>query len=125
MRYPDINDRSYTSIIDEKSYKRLRATLEDAERRGARLVPLVPGATWNDALRKTPPHLVPPIAVRLVDRQLRGPGRKGQTSALGQMLNRDEDFQSAGVVPAHHRHSLSMPPSGDEIPPRALGEALR
>lgn len=57
-RYPDINDRSYTSIIDEKSYKRLRATLEDAERRGARPVPLVPGATWNDALRKFPPHLV-------------------------------------------------------------------
>ncbi len=57
-RYPDINDRSYTSIIDEKSYKRLRSTLEDAERRGARLVPLVPGATWNDTLRKIPPHLV-------------------------------------------------------------------
>ena len=57
-RYPDINDRSYTSIIDEKSYKRLRATLEDAERKGARLVSLVPGATWNDALRKIPPHLV-------------------------------------------------------------------
>ena len=57
-RYPDINDRGYTSIIDEKSYRRLRATLEDAERKGARLVPLVPGATWNDALRKFPPHLV-------------------------------------------------------------------
>ena len=57
-RYPDIDDRSYTSIIDEKSYRRLRATLEDAERKGARLVPLVPGATWNDALRKIPPHLV-------------------------------------------------------------------
>jgi coniferyl-aldehyde dehydrogenase len=57
-RYPDITDRSYTSIIDEKSYRRLRATLEDAERRGARAVPLVPGATWNDALRKIPPQLV-------------------------------------------------------------------
>ena len=30
QRYPDTNDRSYTSIIDEKSYRRLRATLEDA-----------------------------------------------------------------------------------------------
>ncbi len=58
QRYPDINERSYTSIIDEKSYKRLRATLEDAERKGARLVPLVPGATFNDALRKIPPHVV-------------------------------------------------------------------
>jgi coniferyl-aldehyde dehydrogenase len=57
-RYPDINDRSFTSIIDEKSYRRLRATLEDAERKGARIVPLVPGATYNDLLRKFPPHLV-------------------------------------------------------------------
>ena len=57
-RYPDPNDRSYASLIDEKSYRRLRATLEDAEKKGARLVPLVPGATFNDALRKIPPHLV-------------------------------------------------------------------
>ena len=58
QRYPDINDRSFTSIIDEKSYRRLRATLEDAQRKGARLVPLVPGTTFNDGLRKIPPHLV-------------------------------------------------------------------
>ena len=57
-RYPDTDDRSYTSIIDEKSYKRLRTTLEDAERKGAQVVPLVPGAAFNDALRKIPPHLV-------------------------------------------------------------------
>jgi len=58
QRYPDINERSFTSIIDDKSYRRLRATLEDAERKGARLVPLVPGASFNDLLRKIPPHLV-------------------------------------------------------------------
>jgi coniferyl-aldehyde dehydrogenase len=58
QRYPDINDRSFTSIIDDKSYRRLRATLEDAERKGARLVPLVPSASFNDLLRKIPPHLV-------------------------------------------------------------------
>jgi coniferyl-aldehyde dehydrogenase len=58
QRYPDINDRSFTSIIDDKSYRRLRGTLEDAERKGARLVPLVPGAAYNDLLRKIPPHLV-------------------------------------------------------------------
>jgi coniferyl-aldehyde dehydrogenase len=57
-RYPDINDRSFTSVIDDKSYRRLRATLEDAERKGARLVPLVPGASFNDVMRKIPPHLV-------------------------------------------------------------------
>ncbi len=57
-RYPDTNDRSYTSVIDEKSYRRLRATLDDAVKKGAKVVPLVPGATFNDALRKFPPHLV-------------------------------------------------------------------
>jgi coniferyl-aldehyde dehydrogenase len=57
-RYPDPNDRSYTSIIDEKSYRRLRATLEDAQRKGAELVPLLPQATFNDVQRKIPPHLV-------------------------------------------------------------------
>ncbi len=57
-RYPDTNQPSYTSVIDDKSYRRLRATLEDARQKGARIVPLTPGATFNDALRKFPPHLV-------------------------------------------------------------------
>lgn len=57
-RYPDPKGPSYTSIIDEKSYRRLRATLEDAEQKGATLVPLVPNASFDDALRKIPPHLV-------------------------------------------------------------------
>jgi coniferyl-aldehyde dehydrogenase len=57
-RYPDTKDSSYTSIIDEKSYRRLRATLEDAEAKGASVIPLVPGASFDDGLRKVPPHLV-------------------------------------------------------------------
>ena len=57
-RYPDTNQPSYTSVIDEKSYRRLRATLEDAEKKGAQVVPLVPGMTFNDQFRKIPPHLV-------------------------------------------------------------------
>ena len=57
-RYPDTNSSQYTSVIDEKSYRRLRATLEDAEKKGATVVPLVPGMTFNDELRKFPPHLV-------------------------------------------------------------------
>ena len=54
QRYPDTNDRSYTSIIDEKSYRRLRATLEDAQRKGAQVVPLVPGAAFNDRAAQDP-----------------------------------------------------------------------
>ena len=57
-RYPDTNSPSYTSVIDDKSYRRLRATLEDAEKKGAKVVPLVPGMTFNDEMRKFPPHLV-------------------------------------------------------------------
>jgi coniferyl-aldehyde dehydrogenase len=57
-RYPDTNQPSYTSVIDEKSYRRLRATLEDARQKGAQVVPLVPGMPFNDQLRKIPPHLV-------------------------------------------------------------------
>jgi coniferyl-aldehyde dehydrogenase len=58
QRYPDTKDPSYTSIIDEKSYRRLRATLDDAAAKGANLIPLVPGAAFDDGLRKLPPHLV-------------------------------------------------------------------
>lgn len=58
QRYPDTNDPSFTSVIDEKSYKRLRRTLDDAAAKGAETVCLVPGATPNDLLRKLPPHLV-------------------------------------------------------------------
>ncbi len=57
-RYPDTNQPSYTSVIDDKSYRRLRATLEDARQKGAQVVPLVPAMTFNDELRKIPPHLV-------------------------------------------------------------------
>jgi len=57
-RYPDTNDASYTSVIDEKAFRRLRMTLDDAEAKGAKLVPLVPNASFNDVLRKFPPYLV-------------------------------------------------------------------
>ncbi len=57
-RYPDPKASSYTSIIDEKSYRRLRETLADAEAKGATVVPLAPVAAFDDELRKFPPHLV-------------------------------------------------------------------
>jgi coniferyl-aldehyde dehydrogenase len=74
-RYPDTNDRSYTSVIDEKSYRRLRATLEDAQRKGATVVPLVPGAAFNDTLRKIPPHLVldPTDDMTIMQEEIFGP----------------------------------------------------
>jgi coniferyl-aldehyde dehydrogenase len=75
QRYPDTKDPSYTSIIDEKSYRRLRATLEDAEAKGASVVPLVPGAAFDDGLRKIPPHLVldPTEDMKIMQEEIFGP----------------------------------------------------
>ncbi len=50
-RYPDTNEPSYTSVIDEKSYRRLRATLEDARRRAPRSCRWCPSA---DVQRRAP-----------------------------------------------------------------------
>ncbi|HEY5921820.1 MAG TPA: coniferyl aldehyde dehydrogenase [Kofleriaceae bacterium] len=57
-RYPDPSSSQYTSVIDDKSYKRLRAWLEDARSKGAEVVPLIPSASFDDQLRKIPPHLL-------------------------------------------------------------------
>ncbi len=57
-RYPDITTQQYTSVIDDKSYRRLRATLDDARAKGAEVVPLLPQAAFDDGLRKFPPHLI-------------------------------------------------------------------
>jgi len=58
QRYPDTRSPQYTSVIDEKSYNRLRATLDDAREKGAEIVPLIPSATFDDAMRKFPPHMI-------------------------------------------------------------------
>ena len=58
QRYPKPGESSYTSLIDEKAYNRLRRTLEDAVAKGAEVVSLVPGAEFDDNLRKFPPHLI-------------------------------------------------------------------
>ncbi len=55
---PDINSPDYTSIIDQRSFDRLQATLEDASDKGARLVDLSGGQNADSATRKFPPHLV-------------------------------------------------------------------
>jgi coniferyl-aldehyde dehydrogenase len=74
-RYPNTDQPSYTSVIDDKSYRRLRATLEDARQKGADVVPLVPGAAFNDALRKIPPHLVldPTDDMTIMQEEIFGP----------------------------------------------------
>lgn len=62
QRYPDINHPDYTSIIDQLSYQRLQATLDDAIAKGARAVNLFedhsPTGRSENALRKFPLTLV-------------------------------------------------------------------
>jgi len=73
-RYPDIDSDNYTSIIDERSYQRLRATLEEARAKGARAFKLVDG-DFNDALRKFPPHLLLDVSddMRVMQEEVFGP----------------------------------------------------
>ena len=61
-RYPDLNNGDYTAIIDDKSYARLSATVDDAAAKGATLVNLAAGQNLSIAgqgsVRKFPPHLL-------------------------------------------------------------------
>ncbi len=74
-RYPDINGPDYTSIIDQRSYDRLLATLADAQAKGARLVNLAPQQEANASLRKFAPHLVlnPSADMLVMQREIFGP----------------------------------------------------
>ena len=57
-RYPDLASPDFTSVIDEKSFKRLTAALEDAEAKGATLMQLIPGPKWDPSGRNIAPHIV-------------------------------------------------------------------
>ena len=55
---PDINHTDYTSIIDDRSVKRLEDTLADASEKGATVINLCGDQKINNELRKFPLHLV-------------------------------------------------------------------
>ena len=55
---PDIGHADYTSIIDDRSYRRLEETLEDARSKGATVVNLSGDQPGNRDTRKLPLHLV-------------------------------------------------------------------
>ncbi len=72
---PDIRSPDYTSIIDQKSFDRLQSALEDARRKGARLIDLSGGQAADEAARKFPPYLVlnTTMEMELVRREIFGP----------------------------------------------------
>ena len=57
-RYPQLDSRDYTSIVDAKSYRRLKSLWEDAQARGAEIINLLPGTKHDDAARRIPPTLI-------------------------------------------------------------------
>ena len=74
-RYPNINHPDYTALIDQRSYDRIQATLDDAVAKGARVVNLFPGQAPNKALRKFPLILVFDVKddMEIMRREIFGP----------------------------------------------------
>ncbi|HWP13878.1 MAG TPA: coniferyl aldehyde dehydrogenase [Ramlibacter sp.] len=74
-RFPRLETPDYTSIIDQRSFDRLLAALDDARQRGATLVQLVPGPPFDRASRKIAPHIVldAPADSALWQREIFGP----------------------------------------------------
>lgn len=74
-RYPSLDSPDYTSMIDERSFNRVLAAMEEAKDRGATLLQLIPGKPWDRDTRKIAPHLVlnapPDCALRT--REIFGP----------------------------------------------------
>lgn len=75
QRYPDISHTDYTSIIDQRSYDRLQATLDDALAKGARAVNLFGEGKADPAQRKFPLTLVFNVTddMLIMQREIFGP----------------------------------------------------
>jgi coniferyl-aldehyde dehydrogenase len=74
-RYPTLATPDFTSMIDQRSFDRVVAAMEEARDRGATLVQLIPGPAWDAATRKIAPHLVlnAPEDCSLRTREIFGP----------------------------------------------------
>jgi coniferyl-aldehyde dehydrogenase len=57
-RYASLDSPDYSSIIDARALRRLCGSLEEARARGARVLPLLPGAAVDEPRRRLAPHLV-------------------------------------------------------------------
>ncbi|WP_418318728.1 coniferyl aldehyde dehydrogenase [Piscinibacter sakaiensis] len=74
-RYPSLATADYTSIIDQRSFDRLLAALDDARKRGATVVQLIDGPAFDAASRKIAPCIVldAPDESELWQREIFGP----------------------------------------------------
>jgi coniferyl-aldehyde dehydrogenase len=74
-RYPTLDCKDYTSIIDQRAYDRLVHALHEAGQRGAEVVPLLPTPLFDAPRRRIAPHIVidPPDDCELMRREIFGP----------------------------------------------------
>ncbi|SHF96477.1 coniferyl-aldehyde dehydrogenase [Microbulbifer donghaiensis] len=75
-RYPELQGDDYTSVIDDRSYQRLWATLDDARAKGATVIDLSDGqGSRDDPLRKFPPHILLNVSedMEVMQREIFGP----------------------------------------------------
>lgn len=74
-RFSGLEDSAYTSIVDEKSFRRLLDWLEDAKQKGASAVNLLPGQEHNASIRKIAPMLVTGVSqdMKIMQEEIFGP----------------------------------------------------
>lgn len=105
---PDIGSTDYTSIIDDRSYERLIATLEDARSKGATIVNLCGEQQPDAGRRKIPLYLVldttPEMTIR--QRETFGP--------LLMVLTYDTPDEVIDYVNGHDRPLALYPFSNDK-----------
>jgi coniferyl-aldehyde dehydrogenase len=96
-RYPDINNGDYTAVIDQRSYDRLQATLEDARQKGARVIDLFEDQQPDAARRIFPPHIVLDVTddMTIMQREVFGP--------LLPVKTYREQAQVIDYIDSHHR----------------------
>ncbi|EYC50681.1 coniferyl aldehyde dehydrogenase [Hylemonella gracilis str. Niagara R] len=75
QRYPALDTPDYTSIIDARAYTRLKNAMDEAQARGAQLIPLIPGPAFDEAKHRIAPHLLlnAPADCELMLREIFGP----------------------------------------------------
>jgi coniferyl-aldehyde dehydrogenase len=73
--FGSLASKDYTSIIDQRSFDRLLAALDEAREKGATVLPLLPGEPFDAKTRKIAPHIVvdAPADCALMRREIFGP----------------------------------------------------
>ena len=74
-RYPTLDSPDYSSIINAGAWRRLVDALDEAQAGGATVIPLLTGATRDEAAHRLAPHLVldAPADCTLMRREIFGP----------------------------------------------------